>query len=61
MARERNKLLSIGLAMALTGVAAITAIVDQKPQSVVSATTIAAQPVSIAQLNPTKHASDDNN
>ncbi len=51
MSRDGNLLWSIGLAMALTSVAAVTAVVEKRPHHpVVSASTVAAQPVSIAQL-----------
>jgi hypothetical protein len=62
MSREGNLLWSIGLAMALTGVAAVTAIVDQKPPRAATAATAAAmvaQPIAIAQLNHRKPADTD--
>jgi hypothetical protein len=52
MSREGNLLWSIGLAMALTGVAAITAVVDQKPQPATTMATIAA-PIPAAQHQKT--------
>jgi hypothetical protein len=56
MSCDGNLLWSIGLAIALTGVAAVTAVVDQKPQAVASAEMIAAQPIAVAQVNHRKTA-----
>jgi hypothetical protein len=58
MSREGNLLWSIGLAMALTGVAAVTAVVDQKPQPVATMVTVASHPVSAVQHQKTASLGD---